>query len=225
MVGLVPALPDAPVVAPLPETLAPVDDPAVDDGHRRGRILRALAVCMAEKGYRATTMSDIARVGQVSKTVVYAHFRDKEQCLLELYSRATDDVLETVRQAQDGARAAGLPWRERVRSAVAAYLRVLAAGPALAWAALVEVQAAGASALALRRDVVDRYVDLLGVSAAELHAAHPDEVRPLSRTLLLAAVGGINELMLARVERGEADRLIEDAEVASAVLIDLLETR
>jgi AcrR family transcriptional regulator len=224
MAGLVSAVPDAPV-APLPEAMAPVDDPAGDDGHRRGRILRALAVCMAEKGYRATTMSDIARVGQVSKTVVYAHFRDKEQCLLELYSRATDAVLETVREAQDAARTAGLPWRDRVRSAVGAYLAVLAAGPALAWAALVEVQAAGASALALRRDVVDRYVDLLGESAAELHTAHSDEVRPLSRELLLAAVGGINELMLARVECGEADRLTEDADVASDVLIGLLETR
>jgi AcrR family transcriptional regulator len=226
MGGLVSALPDSPVpVAPVPEALAPVDDPTGDDGHRRGRILRALAVCMAEKGYRATTMSDIARVGQVSKTVVYAHFRDKEQCLLELYSRATDTVLETVRQAQEAGRAAGLPWRDRVRSSVAAYLEVLAAGPALAWAALVEVQAAGASALALRRDVVDRYVDLLGEAAGELHAEHPDEVRPLSRQLLLAAVGGINELLLARVERGEGDRLTEDAEVAAAVLIGLLERR
>src|SRR3954466_4769603 len=224
MVGLVPALPDAPV-APLPEALAPVDDPAGDDGHRRGRILRALAVCMAEKGYRATTMSDIARVGQVSKTVVYAHFRDKEQCLLELYSRATDAVLETVREAQDAARTAGLPRRDRVRWAVAACLEVLAAGPALAWAALVEVQAAGASALALRRDVVDRYVDLLSEAAGELHAEHPDEVRPLSRPLLLAAVGGINELLLARVERGEAERLADDAEVAAAVLTGLLERR
>src|SRR3954452_17113300 len=99
-----------------PRAGVPVADPAVDDGHRRGRILRALASCMAEKGYGATTMSDIARVAQVSKTVVYAHFRDKEQCLLELYSRATDGVLATVRAAQEEARAAGLPWRERVRS-------------------------------------------------------------------------------------------------------------
>src|SRR5881227_1240738 len=120
----------------------PADDPEVDDAHRRGRILRALATSMAEKGYQATTIADIARAGQVSKTVVYAHFRDKEQCLLELYSRATDTVLETVRRAQDAGRAAGLPWRERVRSSVTAYLEVLAAGPALAWAALVEVQAA-----------------------------------------------------------------------------------
>jgi hypothetical protein len=108
---------------------------------------------------------------------------------------------------------------------VTAYLEVLAAGPALAWAALVEVQAAGSSALALRREVVNRYVDLLGEAAAELHSMQPDEVRPLGRELLLAAVGGINELMLARVERGEADRLTDDAEVASAVLIGLLERR
>jgi AcrR family transcriptional regulator len=204
---------------------APVDDPAGDDGHRRGRILRALAVCMAEKGYRATTMSDIARVGQVSKTVVYAHFRDKEQCLLELYTRATDAVLDTVRRAQDDARAAGLPWRERVRSGVAGYLAALAAGPAVAWAALVEVQAAGPPALALRRGVVDRFVDLLGEVARELCEAHPDEVRPVSRQHVLAAVGGINELMLARVERGEAERLVDDTDVASAVLVGLLERR
>src|SRR3954453_3606560 len=70
--------PLVPSLQPVPEVLAPVDDPAVDDGHRRGRVLRALAVCMAEKGYRATTMSDIARVGQVSKCVVHAHFRDGE---------------------------------------------------------------------------------------------------------------------------------------------------
>ncbi|MGY1605050.1 TetR/AcrR family transcriptional regulator [Geodermatophilus sp. SYSU D00815] len=208
-----------------PVAAAPVDDPAVDDGHRRGRILRALAGCMAEKGYRATTMSDIARVAQVSKTVVYAHFRDKEQCLLELYARATDAVLDSVRRAQDDARAAGLPWRERVRSGVAGYLAALAAGPAVAWAALVEVQAAGRPALALRRRVVDRFVDLLDEVARELRDAHPDEVRPIGRELVLAAVGGINELVLARVERGEAELLPRDADVASAVLIGLLEHR
>jgi AcrR family transcriptional regulator len=203
----------------------PADDPTVDDGQRRGRILRALATCMAEKGYQATTISDIARAGRVSKTVVYAHFRDKEQCLLELYSRATDSVLGTVRDAQEGSRAAGLPWRDRVRAVIAAYLDALAAGPAVAWASVVEVQAAGRSALALRREVIDRYVELLTEVADELAAEHPDEVRPLPRELVLAAVGGINELILARVERDEAERLPEAAEVAASVVIGLLERR
>jgi AcrR family transcriptional regulator len=203
----------------------PAGDPAVDDGHRRGRILWALATCMATKGYQATTIADIARSARVSKTVVYAHFRDKEQCLLELYSRANDKVLATVRQAQDDAHSAGLPWRDRLRAGIGAYLETLAAGPAVAWAALVEVQAAGRPALALRREMIDRYADLLIEVAGGLVEEHPDQVRPVSRELLVAAVGGINELMLARVERGEAEQLREDTEVATGIVIGLLERR
>lgn len=203
----------------------PADDPAVDDGHRRGRILRALAESMAVKGYQATTIADIARAGRVSKTVVYAHFRDKEECLLELYTRSTDHVLETVRRAQDEARAAGLPWRERLRTVIGAYLAALAAGPEVAWAALVEMQAAGRQALALRRVVIDRYVDLITDFAAELAREHPDEVRSVARPVVVAAVGGINELILARVERGEAAQLALDADVAADVVIGLLERR
>ncbi|WP_164704422.1 TetR/AcrR family transcriptional regulator [Blastococcus litoris] len=203
----------------------PADDPAVDDAPRRGRILWALATCMVGKGYQATTISDIAAAARVSKTVVYAHFRDKEHCLLELYSRANDKVLDRVRQAQEEARQAGLPWRERVRAGVGAYLETLADGPAVAWAALVEVQAAGRPALALRRRMIDRYVELLTEVAAALAAEHPDEVRPVSRDLLVAAVGGINELMLARVERGEAEQLRDDDDTAAAIVIGLLERR
>ena len=205
--------------------LSPELDTSVEDGHRRGRILAALAACMAEKGYRATTVADIARVARVSKTVVYAHFRDKEHCLLELYSRATDRVLDTVRRAQQEASAAGLPWRDQVRAGVRAYVDVLAAWPAVAWAALVEVQAAGRAALALRRDVIDRWVALIAELAGEFAERYPDEVRPVGRELMVAAVGGINELMLARVEHGEADRVTEDAEAATAVLVGLLERR
>ncbi len=203
----------------------PVDDPAVDDGHRRGRILRALARCMAEKGYQATTIADIAREGRVSKTVVYAHFRDKEECLLELYARATDQVMETVIGAKQAARAAGLPWRDRLRTVLGAYLAALAGSPAVAWTALVEIQAAGRPALTLRRQVIDRYVDLLTEVAGELERQHPDEVRPVDRRMVLAAVGGINELILARVERGDAERLPEDADAAADVVIGLLEPR
>jgi AcrR family transcriptional regulator len=203
----------------------PALDPSVEDAHRRARILRALATSVADKGYQATTISDIAREARVSKTVVYAHFRDKEHCLLELYGRATDHVLETVGAAQAEARAARLTWRERLRCVIAAYLRALASGPEVAWTALVEVQAAGPAGLALRRVVIDRYVDLITDFAAELAADHADAGRPPPRELVVAAVGGINELILARVEKGEATRLEEDAEVAAAVVIGLLERR
>ena len=204
--------------------VSPEDLPE-DDAHRRVRILLALATCMAAKGYRATTISDIAREGRVSKTVVYAHFRDKEHCLLELYTRATDKMLETVHAAQQHAAADGLSWPQRLRTAVRAYLEVLAANPDVAWAALVEVQAAGRHALALRRQVIDRYVELIRGVASDLAEQHPDEVRPVDRALVLAAVGGLNELMLARVERGEAGHLDEDTDVATEVLVQLVARR
>jgi AcrR family transcriptional regulator len=161
----------------------------------------------------------------VSKTVVYAHFRDKEACLLELYARANDTVLAAVRDAQESALAAGLPWRDRLHAVIAAYLEMLAANPAVAWAALVEMQAAGRNALALRRRMVDRYVDLLCDTAAELAREQPDDVRPVNRDMLLAAVGGVNELMLARVERGEAAQLADETDAAAQVLTGLLERR
>ena len=203
----------------------PADDPAVDDAPRRGRILWALATCMASKGYQATTIADIAAAAHVSKTVVYAHFRDKQTCLLELYSRANDKVLATVRQAQEEAQRDALPWRDRLRAGIGAYLETLAAGPAVAWAALVEVQGAGPTALDLRRRMIDQYADLLAEVADGLAAEHPDEVRPVSRELLVAAVGGINELMLVRVERGEAELLPQDTALAADIVIGLLERR
>ena len=207
------------------EALVSPEDLTEDDAQRRVRILLALASCMAVKGYRATTISDIARVGRVSKTVVYAHFRDKEHCLLELYTRSSDKMLATVRAAQAQAAEAGLSWRDRLGAAVRAYLEVLAANPEVAWAALVEVQAAGRPALALRRQVIARYVDLICGVATDLAQRHPDEVRPVERPLVLAAVGGLHELILARVERGEASSLTEDTDVATEVLVQLVARR
>ncbi len=207
------------------EALVSPEDLTEDDAQRRVRILLALASCMAVKGYRATTISDIARVGRVSKTVVYAHFRDKEHCLLELYTRSSDKMLATVRAAQAQAAEAGLPWRDRLGAAVRAYLEVLAANPEVAWAALVEVQAAGRPALALRRQVITRYVELICGVATDLAQRHPDEVRPVERPLVLAAVGGLHELILARVERGEARSLAEDTDVATEVLVQLVARR
>jgi AcrR family transcriptional regulator len=201
-------------------------DPAVTDQQRRGRILAGLTACIADKGYNATTITDIARAARVSKTVVYAHFRGgKEDMLLELYSRATDGVLQALTDAADRTRAAGLPWRERLLVVTRAHLQALAAGPAVARALVVEVQAIGLGALPRRREVLDRYVDVLEAMSAELAASHPDEVRPIDRRLLRAVVGGINEVILARVECGEADRLAEDAELAASLLIGLLERR
>ena len=200
-----------------------VDD--VPDAQRRGRILTGLTSCIAQKGYHATTIADIARAARVSKTVVYAHFRGKEDCLLELYSRASDRVLQVLLDSADEARAAGQSWRDTLHTVSTAYLTALADGPAVARALLVEVPAAGPTALALRRSVIDRYEEILGGIADRLAEDHPHQVRRLDPALLLPVVGGINEVMLARVQRGEAASLPEDAGLVAGLLVGLLERR
>lgn len=201
--------------------VGPTDD--VPDAQRRGRILAGLTACIADKGYHATTIADITRAARVSKTVYYAHFRGKEDCLLELYSRASDRVLQVLLTAADDARAAGLPWRETLQAVATAYLAALAEGPAVARALLVEVPAAGTTALTLRRSVIDRYQEILGGIAARLAEEHPAAVRRVDPALMLPVVGGINEVMLARVQRGEAARLAEDADLVAALLVTVLQ--
>src|ERR1700744_5493363 len=56
---------------------------------RRRELLKAAAALFAERGYRATSMNDLAgRVG-LSKPALYYYVRTKENLLIELY----DEVL------------------------------------------------------------------------------------------------------------------------------------
>jgi hypothetical protein len=53
----------------------------------------------------------------------------------------------------------------------------------------------------MRRDVLDRYVVLMGDVAARLRAGNPD-LRALTPGLVLGAVGGVNEIVMRAIETG-----------------------
>ena len=99
-----------------------------DQEHRQQRqLLRGMAESIGEKGYSATTIADVVRYARVSKSTFYAHFADKEECFVELYSAATDTVLAAMEASDLEAGAAGLPWREHLRAVNRAYLQALTA--------------------------------------------------------------------------------------------------
>jgi hypothetical protein len=89
----------------------------------------------------------------------------------------------------------------------------LAAGGPLTRSLLVEIQTAGASAQLMRRDVADRYVRLMRRIADGLRRGEP-ELRRLSDELVLALVGGINELVLSTIERGPVEAIARLEDVA-----------
>jgi AcrR family transcriptional regulator len=58
---------------------------------RRGQILDAAQACLARSGYHQTTMDDLVRESGLSKGSLYWHFESKEEVLLALFDRYTDE--------------------------------------------------------------------------------------------------------------------------------------
>jgi AcrR family transcriptional regulator len=186
----------------------------------RGRLLGGLALAIVQKGFAAVTIADIVRHARVSKRTFYEHFADKEACYLALYDAVNDHLLEVIAAAV----ATEAPWRERVEAAARAYLSQLAAQPALTRTFLVEIQAAGPSALAARRAMHERFAEHLRGLTAEA-AADEHDVAPLSPAMATAVAGGINELMLQAVEDGRTQQLAELTGVVGELVVAVATAR
>jgi AcrR family transcriptional regulator len=160
---------------------------------QRTRLLEAVGRAVAEKGYAAATIDDIVRGAGVSKKTFYEHFQDKLECFLAAYEAASDELYEHVREAQDGAGAAGA-WLERTHAGIHAYLRWLAAEPALARVFLIEIAAAGPEALARRERLRDRYAERMR-ELQDPRIGVPDEI-------FHAVVAAADDLVVRRLREG-----------------------
>lgn len=116
---------------------------------QRGRMLRAMAEAMVSKGgYAATTVGDIIGRSGVSRETFYQQFTSKPDCFMAAFEAAAEVVLARVAAAPDD-----------LDAALGAYLETLAAEPAFARLFLLEVYAAGPTALARRAEITERFVD------------------------------------------------------------------
>ena len=164
---------------------------------QRARLLEAVGQAVAERGYAAATIDHIVRGAGVSKKTFYEHFQDKLECFLAAYEAASDELYEHVRAAQDAAPAAGAAggdWLARTHAGIRAYLRWLAAEPALARVFLIEIAAAGPDALASRERLRDRYAERMR-ELQDSDAAVPAE-------LFHAVVAAADDLVVRRLRRG-----------------------
>ncbi len=179
-------------------------DPSLVAASQRTRLLEAAGRAVADKGYAATTIEDIVRGAGVSKKTFYEHFSDKLDCFLAAYEAASDELLAHVRAAQEAAAGGDAtqpsttlkgsdPWLARTQAGIHAYLRWLAAEPALARVFLIEVAAAGPEALERRERLRDRYAQRM----RELQVANsvPDEI-------FHAVVAGADDLVVRRLREG-----------------------
>jgi len=158
----------------------------------------ALAECLYERGFAATTISMISRRAGVSKGDFYKQFESKDACFIEAYDDAVAQFHEGTVAACEG----GDEWAAGVLAALAALLDLLAGRPAQARLVLVE-------GLRVGKGLYDRYQEALLAFVPYLRAgapAPPGAVNPPAATDE-AVIGGIASLLSRRVAAGEIEQL------------------
>ena len=81
-------------------------------------ILEAAAQIIREKGYHATSMSDIAEAVDLRKATLYHHIDSKQSILVALLDRALDTLIEDIQPVLT----AHIPADEKFRRAMHAFL-------------------------------------------------------------------------------------------------------
>lgn len=197
----------SPAFAPTADAPTSLADDTPD--HRR-RLLDAMAMVVARKGYADTTIADLAAEARVSRRTFYEHFQTKQHCLTALYEAASGQALRVLRVSIDPSH----DWHAQLADGLRAYLGTLARNPALLSTLFIAILGLGPEGLAARRRTNQRVVDFL-VTLVE--QSDPRQPRVLPGAMAMAIVGGVNELILDAVERGEAADLERLAPAAAAL--------
>jgi len=88
---------------------------------RREQLVSTAQRLFAERGYRATTMEDIANAAGVTKPLLYQHFESKRALYLELVAQVSTELLHGLRSAYDRAKGP----REKVENGFRAYFELI----------------------------------------------------------------------------------------------------
>jgi AcrR family transcriptional regulator len=162
---------------------------------QRGRLMRAMAEVMAEKGYVDTTVADVLKRARVSRETFYQQFTSKQDCFIAAYEQAARMVL-TILEREAAAEGSAL---ERFDRTIAVYLEALAAEPAFARLFMVEVYSAGAEVLERRAEIQRRFDELM----IDRFNARGDPESFACRALVAAII----TMVTARLAAGEIEGL------------------
>jgi AcrR family transcriptional regulator len=165
---------------------------------QRGRMLAACFQVVAEKGYTRFTVADVLAAAGVSRETFYEHFSDKEDCFLAAYELSVDAVLAAMSHADPGGESDPL---ERYEEMMRGYLQVMSQEGGYARVFLVDVYAAGERALKRRREVIDRFTEVV----AELVGART----AADRFACEALVAAVSSLVTVRVAAGDLEEIPE----------------
>ncbi|HSS50634.1 MAG TPA: TetR/AcrR family transcriptional regulator [Thermoanaerobaculia bacterium] len=166
--------------------------------NQRERLIAGLAAAVAEKGYRAVTITDVTKQARVSRRVFYENFAGREECFLAAFEVVVGHIQDLATEAVAGAD----DWPRRAIAAARCVLTFFAEEPDLARLCLVESQAAGPAVSARFHEAVHEVVPYL-----EQGRTLRSGERELPPTTEESTIGALVMLASRKVAAGEAESL------------------
>jgi AcrR family transcriptional regulator len=181
------------------------------DRLQRGGIIEAATGVFAKRGFQATTVENIVSASNIGVGSFYAHFDNKEECLLAAY----EEIVAAARSQIAAGVASETGWARKTLAALHELLALVAAEPLKARVALVEIQSGGPVALGRYGETLEFAIDSLRVGRSVL-AVSPAP----SETQEAAVANGLAWLLAQRLVRGESKEVELLFEEMAAVLLD-----
>jgi AcrR family transcriptional regulator len=174
----------------------PGHSPELVAQNQRQRLLAAMVVAIAERGYEQTPVADLLRLSGISRTTFYQHFPGgKEECFLATVDATVATALEAVEGAcavEEG------EWEERIGRAFEALALAIVDQPAAARICLIDIHSAGPEGLARGEQAAASFSWLL----TEAFGQSPERAA-VPPAISSALVAGIRKVLESRVNRGE----------------------
>lgn len=133
-------------------------DPQVVQLSQRGRLIEAVAYCIHQKGYAATTVKDLIERAGISKATFYQIFKDKEDCYLHSFVRISSAHIKSLNEAYSDPK---LSVQEKLERSIMAYLEHLMQNTVYANSFFALAPYSTANVLVELRKIKEHYIALL----------------------------------------------------------------
>ncbi|WP_320672133.1 TetR/AcrR family transcriptional regulator [Patulibacter defluvii] len=166
---------------------------------QRERLMVAFTELLADRGFAAVAVADVARRAGVSRSAFYVAFADKQACAFAAYDRFIEVLLAEVRDAL----ATTGSVDEVLGAAIGAYFSTLRRDLVVGRAFQVEIDAVGPAARERRRRSLDRFAAALRDRHRRLRDADP-RLPDVGHVAFVGLIYAVRQLACDLLER-EAD--------------------
>ena len=151
------------------------------------RLVDAARDVFAESGYAAASIEEIVGRARVSRSTFYEFFATKEDCLLAVFWKGSERLLDVLRDVA----ASELAIDIKVRTGVERFIETLASDPAMAQIVLIEAVGAGERVEQARAKVRGLFTEVIEAQLRDVafwreRPAHEAEIAAMATMAALA---------------------------------------